>query len=432
MTTPPIIWQHLTGARWFAGKGRFPEPGPSHALDWFVRTPQLAVRSELVEVVYPDQTRETYQLLLSYRDTIVPRAHLGTVVDSAPTGPGGQPLVHLHDALADPQALRALVDLLAAGGQGADWSATRARPADLSGPVRVFGGEQSNTSIMIGQTAIAKFFRRLEPGENLDIAVHQALGRAGVSAAATLFGWVSSEVDGERLDLAMVTALLPEARDGWQIATAAAAADQDFSDDAAQLGTALASIHQALRQTFPTATLASGELGAAMGRRLAAAAAEVPALAGLVPGLAARFARLGDHAVPGQRIHGDFHLGQTLLTRDGWRIIDFEGEPIKSMDERRAPDSPWRDVAGMLRSLAYATSACDDPGSAGAQAWLQSSSSAFLDAYTAGLGATPSSTDTELLQAYVADKAVYEVVYEARNRPDWVSIPLGALRALAG
>ncbi|MGD8213583.1 maltokinase N-terminal cap-like domain-containing protein [Aestuariimicrobium sp. Y1814] len=429
MTTIPELWHHLTSARWFAGKGRSPRPGSSHVLDWFVRTPGMGVRSELVEVVYPDQTSETYQLLLSYRDTVLPEAHLATLSD--PDAPD-EGLVHVHDALADPDALRALADLLAAGGHSDDWTATVSRPADLSGPVRVFGGEQSNSSLLVGRTAIVKFFRRLEPGANLDIAVHDALGRAGVSAAARLFGWLSTHVDGDQVDLAMVTELLPQARDGWEIATAAAGQYQDFTTDAAQLGTALASVHQALRDTFPTARLQAGELSAAMRRRLAEAAAEAPGLVELVAALDERFAHLSENTVAGQRIHGDFHLGQTLLTANGWRIIDFEGEPIKSLAERREPDSPWRDVAGMLRSFAYATSACPDPTGASARDWLAACSSAFLDAYVAGTGTPLGSAERELLEAYLADKAVYEVVYETRNRPDWVSIPLGALRVLAG
>ena len=430
--TAPIVWQHLTEARWFAGKGRSPAPGGVRELDWFVRDEHLAVRAELVEVVYPDQSTETYQVLLSYRDVVLDEAALGTLSAGTqnPQHPAG--LVHVHDALRDPDALRSLIAVLADGGSSDDWTATVVRPVDLSGEVRVFGGQQSNTSVMIGDAAIVKFFRRLEPGANLDITVHDALGRAGLSAAATLFGWLSAQVQGERVDLAMVVEMLPGAQDGWQIATDAAAADQDFTADAAQLGTALAAVHQALRDTFPTATLQAADLVGVLRERLRAAAAEVPALAEFAPALDERFGRLTNNVVPAQQIHGDFHLGQTLLTADGWRIIDFEGEPIKSLEERRAPDSRWRDVAGMLRSFAYAISACPDPTSAPAAAWQQATSTAFLEAYAAGVGDHLGQGDRELLDAYVADKAIYEVVYESRNRPDWVSIPLDALRRLAG
>jgi maltokinase len=123
-------------------------------------------------------------------------------------------------------------------------------------------------------------------------------------------------------------------------------------------------------------------------------------------------------------VHGDFHLGQTLLTPDGWRIIDFEGEPLKSMAERMAPDSAWRDVAGMTRSLAYATSAHPDPSSDAALEWLRVAREAFLRAYCG----QHKQVDGDLLSAYEADKAAYEVVYETRNRPDWVQIPLRAIQ----
>ena len=435
MTAPivwQLVWQHLSEARWFAGKGRSAQPGRVRPLDWFVLDEHLAVRSELVEVVYPDQSTETYQVLLSYRDVVLDGAALGSLPSAEvdPQHPAG--LVHVHDVLRDPEALRALIEVLGTDGIGQDWTATVVRPVDLSGQAAVFGGQQSNTSVMVGQSAIVKFFRRLEPGANLDVTVHDALGRAGVSAAAQLFGWLSATVEGERVDLAMVVEMLPDARDGWQIASDAAASGKDFTAEAAHLGTALAAVHRALRDTFPTTTLQAGDLSAAMRARLATAAAEVSALGELAPLLDQRLSAVSDNEVAGQQIHGDFHLGQTLLTADGWRIIDFEGEPIKSLDERRAPDSPWRDVAGMLRSLAYATAACPDPASAQATDWLQATTTAFLDAYVAGVGGHVGAPERELLEAYLADKAIYEVVYESRNRPDWLSIPLGALRRLAG
>ena len=126
-----------------------------------------------------------------------------------------------------------------------------------------------------------------------------------------------------------------------------------------------------------------------------------------------------------QRIHADFHLGQTLHTHRGWKIIDFEGEPAKTMAERRAPDAVWRDIAGMLRSFDYAAASVPGPRS---QAWAAQCRTAFLRGYT---GAELSAADASMLRAYEADKAIYEVVYEIRNRPDWVGIPLHAVATLA-
>ena len=150
-----------------------------------------------------------------------------------------------------------------------------------------------------------------------------------------------------------------------------------------------------------------------------------PALLTYRDGLVSCFDALGAEILDTQRVHGDFHLGQTLHTPDGWKIIDFEGEPAKTMAERRTPDSVWRDVAGMLRSFDYAAASVTGPGS---PSWAAECRAAFLDGYSGG---GLSETNAAMLRAYEADKAIYEVVYEVRNRPDWVSIPLGAVATLA-
>ena len=140
----------------------------------------------------------------------------------------------------------------------------------------------------------------------------------------------------------------------------------------------------------------------------------------------AAFGALGAADLDVQRVHGDFHLGQTLRTPGGWKIIDFEGEPAKTLSERLAPDSVWRDIAGMLRSFDYAGASVPGPDAA---RWVADCRTAFLDAYAGG---KLHRGDAAVLRAYEVDKAVYEVVYEVRNRPDWVDIPLGAVAALAG
>jgi maltokinase len=226
-------------------------------------------------------------------------------------------------------------------------------------------------------------------------------------------------------DLAMAVEKLSDAEDGWGLALDSLRADGDFAEDAAQLGRALAEIHDALRGTFPTAEVDGHAIETVMNGRLDAAAQVAPVLGKLTPGLQAAFAAVGQGRLATQRVHGDFHLGQTLKTPLGWKIIDFEGEPAKTMAERLVPDSPWRDVAGMLRSFDYA--AATVPGT-GATRWLESAREAFLTAYADG----PLSTEEQaILRAYEADKAVYELVYEVRNRPDWTAIPLGAIRTIA-
>ena len=158
------------------------------------------------------------------------------------------------------------------------------------------------------------------------------------------------------------------------------------------------------------------------------AAAEVPALAGHERRVRRLFDALRGRELASQRIHGDFHLGQTLLGRDGWHIIDFEGEPLKSLAERRRPDSPLRDVAGMVRSFGYAAATATGLTPAEREDWELTCVNAFVGACV-DTGA-PTAVRDDTLSAYVADKAVYEVLYEHRNRPDWIHIPLNALERL--
>jgi len=137
-------------------------------------------------------------------------------------------------------------------------------------------------------------------------------------------------------------------------------------------------------------------------------------------------------------VHGDLHLGQTLRTVKNWKVVDFEGEPAKPLSERMLPDSPWRDVAGMLRSFDYASAVIGDaPTEAGghvaskAHEWAERNRAAFLDGYREVTGQDARSGEpAAMVAAYEADKAVYEVVYETRNRPDWVRIPLDAIERL--
>jgi maltokinase len=232
----------------------------------------------------------------------------------------------------------------------------------------------------------------------------------------------------------MVIEKLPDAVDGWDLAldslravnaSAETRSATEFAAEAEALGTALAEIHYALHSAFPTKKVLGARTAMIMMDRLHDAAGIAPALTPHIPGLLRCLDHLGAETLDTQRVHGDFHLGQTLRTPTGWKIIDFEGEPAKTLAERRAPDSVWRDIAGMLRSFDYAAASVPGPQSA---AWATECRAAFLRGYTGGeLGAAEAS----VLRAYEADKAIYEVVYETRNRPDWVSIPLRAVAVLA-
>jgi len=147
------------------------------------------------------------------------------------------------------------------------------------------------------------------------------------------------------------------------------------------------------------------------------------------------------------RIHGDYHLGQVLRTEEDFVILDFEGEPARSLAERRAKHSPLKDVAGMVRSFSYAAYAAlfaftlhtpDDYAllEPWADTWSRWAADAFLTAYRSTVGASPMVPSGDafvaLLRAFVLEKALYELAYELNNRPDWVRIPLTGIRKLIG
>ena len=284
--------------------------------------------------------------------------------------------------------------------------------------------------------------------------------RAGSEHVAALYGWVETAQE-EPLQLAMLQQLLRTASDGWELALASVRdlfaeadlhADEvggDFAAEAHRLGVATAEVHDALAQHFPTRTWKADdlqELAQSMRQRLDDAVAVVPQLADHVEALRAAYDALPTLGEPvvAQRVHGDYHLGQTLRTAKGWKIVDFEGEPARPLAERSRPDSAWRDVAGMLRSFDYAAHSVeadvDETDETGAQIayraieWAERNRSAFLEGYVEASGRTEhgmlSPEQQVLLRAYEIDKAVYETVYETRNRPDWVGIPLSAIERL--
>jgi maltokinase len=414
VTLEQAWWAHLNDVRWFGGKGS--EGAVSHLepLDWYTPADAVpAVRSEVATIDYADGRREWYHLLVAQYP-----AGEATVATLARVGD-----VDVVDATIDTAAISAFV--AACQGTGVP-RMTWTHPQPTASEVKVWAGEQSNTTITMDGTALFKVFRKIEPGTNLDAEILGALDGSGCAVPALYGRLVADWPAGESTDLGMVIERVPGAQDGWVIATAACAADADFTPDAHALGRELARVHTAMHDLFGTEDASGDDLADLMTARLDDAVVAADVLAPYRDALAASFSSLRGRRLNVQRVHGDFHLGQTLRSPAGWTIIDFEGEPAKTAAERRAFDSVWRDVAGMLRSFDYSRSAHAEPGSDAARGWARQAVAAFREGYCGTTG-----VPADLLAAYETDKAVYEVVYEMRNRPDWVTIPLRAVADLA-
>jgi maltokinase len=250
----------------------------------------------------------------------------------------------------------------------------------------------------------------------------------------------------EPVTVATISEFLPTATDGWLLAqtsvrdlyaqqpgTTPKAAGGDFGPEATRLGEATARVHHDLATTLPTGRLEPEELARVaqgMVRHLHHAAGRVPELEPHVPVLSDILLELGriDKPVPTQRVHGDFHLGQVMRTVNGWVLLDFEGEPSRSLEERRAMAPAIKDVAGIARSFDYAAHHLGgDPDVA--RDWAERNFHSFCKGYASVSGQDPRE-QAALLRCYELDKAIYEAVYEAANRPTWLHIPLGAIRRL--
>ena len=243
---------------------------------------------------------------------------------------------------------------------------------------------------------------------------------APTAIAPRLIGTVST-LDGT-YDLGVFSERIHDATDGWTYCLEACQNDQPVTDEMCRLGQTLRELHQCLAHDFGTSMVDSGVIAQQMLARFEAACDQVPELTDL-RGPITSILSLTPSTVEVQRVHGDFHLGQALISPTGWTVIDFEGEPLKSPAERAAADAVWKDVAGLTRSLDYARNAYPDPEGAQAQRWYETARAAFLRGYW-GTVELPAS----LLTAYEVDKAIYELIYEERNRPTWAGIPRHAIQ----
>lgn len=444
--------EFLPRQRWFAGKGRTVVEVRTEA-SVPLRKPLPSLQLIVVEVAYADGGQERYSLPVGYDRG--PEAHQlasehpgSVILETTPPRAG----VH-YDIVADGRLGSVFLDLIARAAtveelrfhKQLEWSDS------LRGPGRLLGAEQSNTSLVFGDRLILKLFRRLQPGVNPELEVTRALVAQGFKACPAPLGWA----EGLGSTLAIVQPYYAGSVEGWKLATDRAAdhlrsgpAADNFATEANELGVLSAEMHAALAAALPVVAEAEPDLGAhaRLLGQLSQVAAAVPELAPYKDAIEAVYAEA--QAAGGarylQRIHGDYHLGQVLRSGHDWVVLDWEGEPARSLEERRRLASPLRDVAGMLRSFDYAAShplLLGDEDEAAAKgeegdpaAWVEANRAAFLDGYVGRAGDAgwlPEGHEL-LLRTYELDKAVYEVMYEARFRPGWVGIPLGGIRRLLG
>ncbi|MCT2173011.1 phosphotransferase [Dietzia cinnamea] len=446
-----LLTDWLPEQRWFAGKGLELSGVRVARRAVMLDDPEVLVEHLLVDLEV-DGRPQRYQV------PIATAPELPGDRRAFPLTPeGASPVV--YDGLRDPRGTESLLQHL---GEQAEVGGLRFRlVADAPVPEPTWGrlleGEQSNSSLVFGDDLMVKVFRLVQPGVNPDVELHAALADRDCPAVAALRGWVELSGDGDDGEggdtgngpttLAMAQEFMAGAADGWAMATASvrdlfAEADllaeevgTDFADEAGRLGAAVAQVHEDLAAATGVTTRDGTDLVASMRARLDAAVAEVPALAEFADAARAVFDEVaGSGPVRVHRIHGDLHLGQTLRAPDRWIVIDFEGEPAAPLAERRVPDSPARDVAGILRSLDYAAQHTlvgveDRQLRFRAREWRDRNVDAFCSGYAEVSDADPRDSGA-LLRAYTLDKALYEVVYESRNRPGWVPVPMGAVERI--
>lgn len=432
----------LPGQRWFAGKGS-PIDGVAIASETVLVDADPGLR-HLIIAVSQGSRAARYQVLVGLR------AAVPDELKHAVIGPAGEGMT-AYDGLHDPQLTRRLLEAMA-GRETIGPLQFEVEPEamiDTSLDSMVLTGEQSNTSLLFGENGILKVFRRPSPGPNPDLEVPRALTLLGSRHVAPPLGWVQATLDGRPTILAVLSTYLRSAADGWSLAATsvrdlyagetgrASEAGGDFAPEAHRLGEATAEVHRDLAEAFGIDELpaeAHRDLAAQMRERLDIAAAEVPALVPHLPRLRAAYTELAslDGPLMIQRIHGDYHLGQVMRTQTGWVLLDFEGEPAAPLAHRQARSPALRDVAGMLRSLDYAARyqlpGPGDPARARAAArdWVYRNQAAFCSGYAQAGGADPGK-HAVLLRSLTIDKAVYEVMYEARHRPSWLQIPLDSI-----
>ncbi|HTW10830.1 MAG TPA: phosphotransferase [Acidimicrobiales bacterium] len=427
-----LLGPYLAHQRWFAGDGVPAQlnvvssaraAGPDHC--------------ELLWAIVNDGTSD-YQLVIASRPGAegaeAARGHDEAIIGNL----GGRAY---YDATVDPEMALLLLEVASGGTE----RAARARP---------LVAEQSNTSIIYDDRLILKVFRRLSTRTNPDADVTASLASTGFThIASPLVRWQR-----EGRDLAFGQQFLAGGTDGWALALtslrdyygcagAEAPPDPeqsggDFASEAARLGHMTGEMHLAMAEAYGTSDGLGEDWQGLVGTLDQQVQRLGPELAASGRPLLERL-RAVSNLGRSVHVHGDYHLGQVMRSDSGWYVLDFEGEPNRPVEERLRPSSVMKDVAGMLRSLHYASRfalgerAEVDGGTLEplAIAWENRNSTAFMRGYyeTKSIEELlpPDLEDREALRAaFELEKAFYEVQYERSFRPGWAPIPEAALRRL--
>ena len=502
---PAQLRSFLASQRWFGGKAR-----QILGVDILDAIPIGREEREtivlLVTVKYLEGAEETYSIPL-----IAAQSKEGA--DSAPTSEmrNGSGLV-FRDAFSSQEFLVELLDIIERqhelpGGKGRLRGFRAASFSDLfnsSGARRpkLLTGEQSNSSVIYGERLILKFFRRIEEGENPDLELGRFLTeRAGFRQVPRIAGFVEYQPnDGKPTTQAILQEFVPNQGDAWRYGVKTLTAFYERVQDAGEneisapeglpefggepmarllaeiglLGKRTAELHLALSAVGDDPAFAPEPFTMEFQHRLEASFADLTGrtlrlLRARMPNVPAEYKQTSAEIAAREediilrfrtglnapieamraRIHGDYHLGQVLYTGSDFVIIDFEGEPARSLAERRVKQSPLQDVAGMLRSFHYAAFAplLAPPAGASispsrisnvspwAEAWSRCAANRFLGQYYETSGAATylpadSQARAKLLEMYLLAKAIYELGYELNNRPTWVGIPLKGITEL--
>ena len=416
----------VTSQRWFGSKTRT----VVHAQVVDRATLQDGLELQLVEIRFDTGTHETYQLVTS-----------GDDLDALGDAKQVRELLHLMRTNAKVACADGVVQFAAVEGfAGSGYELRNAR---------VIEAEQSNTSIVFDDELILKVFRRVEAGVNPELELLRFLTARNFGNIAQLAGWY--EYAGRQMDatLGILQQFIANGEDGWEraLATMDDGAER-FLDSLRRLGEVTGRMHAALGSDAndpafcpeETSVESLGLLTATVDEEIENIFMDLPdenadlePIRGRGEEVRERLRLLTNLGGAGRviRHHGDFHLGQTLWAGDDWVVLDFEGEPARSLPERRRKRSPLRDVAGMLRSFAYAASAASllhgtDPP----PAWEARARANFLEGYkeTVDMHLVPSGASMDkLLTVFELEKAVYELRYELNHRPDWVKIPVAGI-----